>query len=187
MNVAVRKPMTVAEFLAWEGRQVLRFEFDGFQSVSIVDGTAAHSAIRRNLLFSLTGRPHGTPCQVHGSELKIQVAGHVRYPEALLVCTPVPPRFMVVADPGVVFEVLSDSPAIYDLVLKYGFSAACASGPSGREAMHFGHLQQKRNLSAACTLPRFVNPPCFLTLRRPVRLARGDAEPVSAGDWDGHS
>lgn len=68
MNVAVRKPMTVDEFLAWEASQELRFEFDGFQSVSIVDGTAAHWAIRRNLLHSLSGRLHGTPCHVHGSE-----------------------------------------------------------------------------------------------------------------------
>jgi len=39
------------------------------------------------------------------------------------VCTPLPARFLVVADPGVVFEVLSDSTANDDLVLRYGFSA----------------------------------------------------------------
>ena len=29
MNLAVRKPMTLAEFLAWEERQEQRYEFDG--------------------------------------------------------------------------------------------------------------------------------------------------------------
>lgn len=187
MNVAVRKSMTADEFLAWEARPELRFEFDGFQSVSIVDGTAAYSAIRRNLLYSLTRRLHGALCQMHGSELKIQVAGHVRHPEAFLVCTPVPARFMAVADRGVVFEVLSDITANDDLVLNYGFSAPCALRPSGRGAMRFGHLQQKRNLSAACALPRFVHPPCLLDTSPPVGLSRGDAEPDSAGDRDGQS
>jgi hypothetical protein len=29
MNIALRKPMTLEQFLAWEGRQELRYEFDG--------------------------------------------------------------------------------------------------------------------------------------------------------------
>jgi hypothetical protein len=33
MSVAVRQPMSVAEFLAWEEGQELRWEFDGFQQV----------------------------------------------------------------------------------------------------------------------------------------------------------
>jgi hypothetical protein len=31
MDVALRKPMTIEQFLAWEERQPLRYEFDGFQ------------------------------------------------------------------------------------------------------------------------------------------------------------
>jgi hypothetical protein len=30
MNIALRKPMTLEQFLAWEERQELRYEFDGF-------------------------------------------------------------------------------------------------------------------------------------------------------------
>ena len=29
MNVALRQPMSVEQFLAWEERQELRYEFDG--------------------------------------------------------------------------------------------------------------------------------------------------------------
>lgn len=46
------------------------------------------------------------------------MAGHIRYPEAFVVCTPIPPRAKVVANPVVVFEVLSDGSANDDLVVK---------------------------------------------------------------------
>ena len=118
MNVALRKPMTLDQFLAWEEGQDFRYEFDGFEPIAMAGGTAAHSAIQRNILFSLTGRLRGMRCQPHGSELKIQVAGRIRYPEAFVVCTPVPPRSKVVMNPVVVFEVLSDGTANDDLVVK---------------------------------------------------------------------
>ena len=49
MSVAVRQPMSVAEFLAWEERQELRWEFDGFQPVAMTGGTAAHEVIGGNI------------------------------------------------------------------------------------------------------------------------------------------
>lgn len=118
MNVALRTPMTIEQFLAWEDRQELRYEFDGFQPVAMTGGTAAHAAILRNILFSLTGRLRGQSCQPYGSELKIEVAGRIRYPDAFVVCTPVPPRSKVVTEPVVVFEVLSDSSVNEDLIVK---------------------------------------------------------------------
>ncbi|MBC7800845.1 MAG: Uma2 family endonuclease [Gemmatimonadaceae bacterium] len=118
MSAAVRRAMTRDEFLAWEHRQELRYEFDGAQPVSMAGGTAAHSAIQRNILYALTGRLRGQRCQPHGSELKIAAADSLRYPEAFVVCTPVPPRSTVVPDPVVVFEVLSDGSANDDLVVK---------------------------------------------------------------------
>lgn len=118
MNVTLRQPMTIEQFLAWEDRQELRYEFDGFQPVAMTGGTAAHAAILRNILFSLTGRLRGQPCQPYGSELKVEVAGRIRYPDAFVVCAPVPPRSKVVTEPVVVFEVLSDSSVNEDLVVK---------------------------------------------------------------------
>jgi hypothetical protein len=53
MTVALRKPMSPEQFLAWEERQPLRYEFDGFQPVAMTGGTAAHSAILRNLIIAL--------------------------------------------------------------------------------------------------------------------------------------
>jgi hypothetical protein len=39
MNLAVRKPMSLAEFLEWEERQELCHEFDGVEPVAITGGS----------------------------------------------------------------------------------------------------------------------------------------------------
>jgi Uma2 family endonuclease len=70
MNVAVRKPMTLAEYLACEERQELRHEFDGLRVIAMAGGTAAHSAIQGNLAAALIPRLRGGPCRFHGSDLK---------------------------------------------------------------------------------------------------------------------
>ncbi|MGE0222584.1 MAG: Uma2 family endonuclease [Acetobacteraceae bacterium] len=99
--------MTVGEFLAWESRQDLKFEFDGFQPVAMTGGIAAHAAIQRNLIALLYGHLRGGPCQVFGRDLKIQAAGSIRYPDAFVVCSPVSATDLVITDPIVVFEILS--------------------------------------------------------------------------------
>lgn len=118
MNVALRKPMTMETFLEWEARQDLRWEFDGFAPVAMTGGTAGHSAIQRNLLIALGTRLRGNPCQPYTSDLKIVVAGSVRYPDAFVVCTRVAPTTTVVTDPVVVFEVLSPSTSGVDHGIK---------------------------------------------------------------------
>ncbi len=118
MNIALRQPMTLAQFLAWEERQELKYEFDGFQAIAMTGGTGAHAAIQRNLITALTNRLHDRPCQPYGSELKIKVAEHIRYPDAFVVCTPVPPRSTVVSDPVVIFEIVSPSSITTDFVIK---------------------------------------------------------------------
>ena len=106
MNLALRKPMTLAEFLAWEEGQPLRYEFDGVGPVAMTGGTYGHSTIQRNLAFALTGRLRGKLCQFLGSDLKIQVGdGHIRYPDGMVVCSPVDRTATVVHEPVIVFEV----------------------------------------------------------------------------------
>ncbi len=118
MNIALRQPMTIDQFLAWEDRQELRYEFDGVRPRAMTGGTMSHAAIQVNLLVALRNGLRGQKCRPIGSELKIMVAGHIRYPDAFVVCTPVPPQAKVVTDPVVVFEVLSQSTANEDLVVK---------------------------------------------------------------------
>lgn len=119
--------MTREQFLAWEEKQELRYEFDGFQPVVMTGGTAGHAAIQRNLAISIGGRLHGKPCQFHDSDLKIETANGVRYLDRFVVCSPVERNATVVRDPVVIFAVLSDSTAGTNLVTKNQEYAAIPS------------------------------------------------------------
>jgi Uma2 family endonuclease len=109
-------PMTLAEFLDWEERQELRHEFDGFAPVAMTGGTRAHETVGVNLLIALGSRLRGSPCRVYGSNLKIEVAGRIRYPDAFVTCgEPGAPDDTVERSPVVVvFEVLSESAQTVD-------------------------------------------------------------------------
>ena len=111
--------MTLAEFLEWEDRQPLRYEFDGVGPVAMTGGTYGHSTIQGNLAIAIGGRLRGTPCRFHGSDLKFQVAeGHVRYPDGMVVCSAIDRTASVVYDPVIVFEVLSPSTTRDDRIVK---------------------------------------------------------------------
>jgi len=119
MNLALRQPATLAEFLAWEERQPLRYEFDGVGSVAMTGGTAGHAAIQANLAIAIGGRLRGGPCRFFGSDLKFKTAGdHIRYSDGVVVCTSVDRAATIVSDPVVVFEALSPSTAGTDRIAK---------------------------------------------------------------------
>ncbi len=119
MNLALRRPMALAEFLEWVERQPLRYEFDGVGPVAMTGGTAGHADIQANLAAALRTRLRGNPCRFYGSDLKFQVAeGHVRYPDGMVVCSPVDRTATVIYDPVIVFEVLSPSTAGNDRIVK---------------------------------------------------------------------
>jgi hypothetical protein len=56
MSAALRKPMSLAEFVAWEEGQEVRWEFDGFEPVAMTGGTSAHGIIGDNIRFALRDR-----------------------------------------------------------------------------------------------------------------------------------
>jgi Uma2 family endonuclease len=118
MSTALKEPISLEAFLDWEGRQESKYEFDGFQPVAMTGVTAAHSTIQGNLLGLLYDRLRGHRCRAHGSDLKIQVAGRIRYPDAFIVCSPVPSDATVVHDPVVVFEILSPGTSFQDRIEK---------------------------------------------------------------------
>jgi Uma2 family endonuclease len=127
MSNALRKPMTMPEFLAWEERQELRYEFDGFAPVAMTGGTVGHETIGGNIRAALISRLRGGPCRVYGPTLKIEVADRIRYPDAFVVCSPVGRKDTVVRDPVVVFEVLSEGTSRTDRIEKLREYAATPS------------------------------------------------------------
>ena len=118
MNVASRKPRTLAEFLAWEERQPTRFEFDGIQPVAMTGRTIAHNRIMRRLHRRLERRLEGQPCEPFGPDVRIIVDGRARYPDAVVTCVPQSDRSQVIDNPVVVFEELNESTSRTDRIEK---------------------------------------------------------------------
>jgi Uma2 family endonuclease len=126
MSIAQRRPMTMDEFLAWERRQELRYEFDGFAPVAMTGGTLNHSAIATNLVTALNTRLR-PGCRAYRGDVKILAAGKVRYPDAAVTCSPIDGQSDILPNPVVVFEVLSSSTASMDRVTKNAEYAATPS------------------------------------------------------------
>ena len=127
MNVALRKPMTLADFLDWEERQELRWEFDGARPHAMTGGTVRHDRITFKLHKALDARLTGKPCQPYGSNVKIVVAGSARYPDAFVTCNQPAENATIADDPVVVFEVISESTARTDRIDKLREYQATAS------------------------------------------------------------
>ena len=78
MSQLQHKPITPAEFLAWEAKQEFRWEFDGFQPVAMTGGTDAHAAIQGNLITALTIGLRGKPCYPRGLDIKVEIGSKYR-------------------------------------------------------------------------------------------------------------
>ena len=118
MSTALHEPMTLVEFLVWEEHLPSRFEFDGFHPVAMTGGTVMHNRIMRRLHRVLEQRLDGTLCEPFGPDVKVIADGRVRYPDAVVSCTPQPDRSQVIENPVVVFEVLSESTSRTDRIDK---------------------------------------------------------------------
>ncbi|HTX50883.1 MAG TPA: Uma2 family endonuclease, partial [Caulobacteraceae bacterium] len=119
MSLALKLPMTLAEFLVWEEQQPLRYEFDGTAPVAMTGGSAGHASIRANLAAALLNRLRGSPCRFYRADFKLQVAsGHIRYADGMVVSHPVDRSATLIGDPVVVLEVLSPSAAREDRIVK---------------------------------------------------------------------
>jgi Uma2 family endonuclease len=118
--------MTLDEFLVWERRQELRYEFDGFEPVAMTGGTLNHAAIADNAVDALR-RLLRPSCRVFRGEVKVVVDGRVRYPDVVVTCSPIDGQSDILPNPVVVFEVLSPCTAVVDRLTKNAEYAATPS------------------------------------------------------------
>jgi Uma2 family endonuclease len=118
MNVALRRSMTVAEFLDWEAKQEGRYEFDGFRPRAMTGGTLDHDRITFNARELLEDTLRGRRCSAWGPNAKVEAAGKVYYPDAAVTCSPTNGRSLLLPEPVVIIEVLSESTSETDLGTK---------------------------------------------------------------------
>lgn len=127
MSAVPHRVWSLAEFLEWEERQPMKYEFDGCRPIAMTGGTLVHGYIQRNIATALDARLRGKPCRFLGSDVKVEVAGRIRYPDGFVICSPQPQTATVARDPVVIFEVLSASTASIDRVTKNSEYAATPS------------------------------------------------------------
>ncbi len=122
MTVPVEKHLyTIAEYLAMEEGAEIRHEYHDGEILAMSGGTYRHSKIVTNLIVALGSRLRGRSCDVLDSNMRVRIPrrGKYVYPDASIVCGG--PQFDVddpkqttIVNPRAVFEVLSESTALYD-------------------------------------------------------------------------
>lgn len=128
MNIALRKPMSVEQFLAWAETQDQRHEFDGFQPVAMTGVTIRHNRLQRRLLAGLEARLRGGPYEPLGPDAGIRTIGDVvRYPDALVTCAPQNDSDKLVSRAVVLFEIVSPGSSRLDRIVKLKEYQAIAS------------------------------------------------------------
>ena len=111
--------MTEAEYLEYDATHEGKHEFVNGELVAMSGVSEQHSTIQTNLLAELRIGLRGTPCRVHGSDLRVQLdeTGLWCYPDISVVCGTrdfAPTRPVSLRNPRMLVEVLSDSTENYD-------------------------------------------------------------------------
>jgi Uma2 family endonuclease len=142
----MQPPATLAEFLAWEGHQSVRYEWDGVQPVAMVGGSFAHTELASRLYDVLRPALRGGPCTVVRADLKVLTAqrSRARYPDLVVTCVPIRPGDAEVPEPLLIVEVLSETTAATDRGAK---RAEYAALPSLRR---YVMLAQEEPLALVC-------------------------------------
>lgn len=109
MNYALQTPIMSREaFLEWADAREERYEFDGLAPVAMTGGLISHNQILQNMYAALRSRLAGTGCRVLGPDAGVATVGNaVRYPDAVITCSPIPRNSRLVPGATCVFEVLS--------------------------------------------------------------------------------
>jgi Uma2 family endonuclease len=106
-----------AEYLAWEEKQELKYEYVDGKISAMTGGTLNHSKIGGNLYYILQTHLRGGGCQVLNSDAKVQIAesSDYVYPDISVTCDErdkTATKF--VSHPCTIIEVLSPSTKAYD-------------------------------------------------------------------------
>lgn len=121
-------PMSPAEYLAWEEKQELRYEYlDGVvyprnDIIGMTGGTLPHNDIALNLYAALRTPMRRRGCRVNVADVKVQTGenGAFFYPDLVVSCHPQDlSALRYVRHPTVVVEVLSPATESYDRGAKF--------------------------------------------------------------------
>jgi len=101
--------LSIAEFIERENQQDTRHELLDNQIIAMAGGTVAHAGLIVGLAARLFNHLQGTPCRVFASDLKVQAAHNVFYPDVVVSCTSQENDGVLCHNPKLIIEVLSNS------------------------------------------------------------------------------
>lgn len=120
-NPQYTQKMTVEEYLKWEAKQELRYEYIDGEIFAMTGGSIPHNDIALNFYRSLYPHLHRRGCRVNVSDVKVQANKNSRYfyPDLVVTCQPEDLKSReFIQYPKVIIEVLSPSTASYDRTKK---------------------------------------------------------------------
>lgn len=117
--VGAKPLLTYAEYLVLEESTELRHEFFNGEMLAMAGGTGAHARLKSNLHVAVGASLRGRACRPCDVDQRIRIpeTGLSTYPDLSIVCgrrVPAPDDRHSLANPTVVFEVLSAGTAAYD-------------------------------------------------------------------------
>ena len=126
MSTAVKKQVTLAEYLAGEEVATFRSEYYRGEVFAMTGGSVRHARIQAVLLRKLGNQLEGKPCQPYAADLRISVKpiGLYTYADLSVICGPPqidPSDKHGVTNPTVIIEVLSPTTEKYDRTQKFAY------------------------------------------------------------------
>jgi Uma2 family endonuclease len=107
--------MTAAEFIDWEATQAEKQEFYHGEVFATTGARQTHNIVAINLGTLLKTFLRGTQCRALMTDMRIQVAENVFYPDILVTCDPDDLKAdLVMHHPRVIIEILSPNTAAFD-------------------------------------------------------------------------
>lgn len=109
--------MTAEEYLAWEPKQALRYEYCNGQVFAMTGGTKGHNRLALNLYSALVEKVDTSGCEINTSDVKVLVkeGDAYRYPDLIVSCDERDKRKTDFYQfPKLIVEVLSSSTANID-------------------------------------------------------------------------
>jgi Uma2 family endonuclease len=107
--------MSLDEFLIWESAQQQRHEFIDGEVFAMAGAEDRHVTITLNVAMALRQHLAGSPCRTYMSDMNLQVAQRMFYPDVLVTCSDADRQDRLIKrEPTLIVEVLSTSTAADD-------------------------------------------------------------------------
>ncbi|MBD2141709.1 Uma2 family endonuclease [Anabaena sp. FACHB-1250] len=112
-----RSYMSPLEYLEWEEKQDIKYEYINGEVFAMTGGTIPHNDIAFNLASGLKNHLKGSKCRVNIADAKVGISenGPFTYPDVVVSCHPKDKKALkFIQFPSLVVEVLSPSTEAYD-------------------------------------------------------------------------